>query len=78
MNEELALRVTGICVQGVSACFQWFNNLMGKMALSPLFLGMFAIAMVYRFLLAPLLGGSVGSSDTVKGDKKSSEKGDND
>lgn len=59
----------------IGKCFDWLSVLFDKTEMLSVFLSMFIIAMVYRFLLAPLMGAAIrsGASDTVKAAKKASK-----
>lgn len=57
------------------AVFSWFHSLLNVSSSMDAFLGVFFIAMSYRFLLAPIFGGGLGGSDRAKGRKKNDSSG---
>lgn len=63
--------------QAISACFLWFEQVVNSLGFFGIIIGAFTIVTVSRFLLAPIVGGFMGSINAGASDmvsKKSSKR----
>lgn len=59
--------IVNVVVSGIAACFSWFERLIGSMSGALDFvLAFFAIYVIVRFILKPVLGGGRGSDKAKK------------
>lgn len=58
--------------QCIAQCFGWFTELMTKFGTLPLWMGVFTLWTIYRFILSPILGATISAeaSEYVKNQKK--------
>lgn len=65
--------VFSLILTAFQAGLDWFVSLFSATGAIDVFLGVFFVAMAYRFLLAPLFKGGASGSDKVKKSKDSEE-----
>lgn len=60
--------VINALVSCIVQCFSWFDYLMNEFGMLPLWLGVFVIYTINRFILQPITGAFInaGASDYVK------------
>lgn len=61
--------------QAIGACFSWFEQVINSLGFFGIIIGAFTIVTVSRFLLAPIVGGFMGSINAGASDMVSKRSG---